>query len=120
MIFAVISFLFPLIALTASSSDLQSQTLEIAKELRSPSSPTISVYESESPEALKIKAQIFQKLREGKNREEILKFFSQRYGNEIRFAPEMSGSTLILWLVPVLLGVVIFIWLLLALRSYKR
>ena len=36
----------------------------------------------------------------GKTKEEILKIFANKYGQQIRYAPEMNGSTIALWVLP--------------------
>jgi cytochrome c-type biogenesis protein CcmH len=83
-----------------SPEALRSEAIAIAKELRCPSSLNQSLLESEKPIASELKAKIYQLLEEGKTREEIFRFFAERYGEKIRYEPVKDGSTAILWLAP--------------------
>lgn len=89
-----------MIAMTVSAMSLQEQAIGISKELRDPSAVNQSLYESNAPQAAQLKAKIYELLKEGKNKEEIFKYFADRYGSQIRYLPELEGSTMALWIVP--------------------
>lgn len=79
---------------------IRSEAISLAKELRCPASLNQSLYESEKPIASELKAKIYELLREGKSREEIFAFFSERYGAQIRYEPAKNASTAVLWVFP--------------------
>lgn len=90
----------------APQFSMTQEAVQISKELRCPDSINQNLFESELPQAAKMKAEIFQFLKEGKTKEEILKIFADRYGQQIRYSPEMNSSTIALWVLPSLLLVV--------------
>ncbi len=102
-----------------SSEFLAQKSVEIAKELRCPSSTNQSLYESESAIAAELKAKIYQMLENGQSKEEIFSYFAQRYGEQIRYQPEMTGSTMWLWIVPIFLIGAILVWALLFILKQK-
>lgn len=85
---------------TKSPQQIREEAITISKDLRCPASLNQSLFESEKPIASELKAKIYELLREGKSKEEIFKFFADRYGEQIRYAPEVSKSTAILWILP--------------------
>ncbi len=88
----------------------QQQTMDISKVLRCPMATNQNLFESQAPIAHELKAQIFTMLEQGQSQDEIIHFMVQRYGEKIRYQPELKGSTLALWFGPLLfllLGVVI-------------
>lgn len=85
---------------TKTPQQIREEAITISKDLRCPASLNQSLFESEKPIASELKAKIYELLREGKSKEEIFKFFAERYGEQIRYAPEVSKSTAILWILP--------------------
>lgn len=86
---------------------IRSEAIALAKELRCPASLNQSLYESEKPIASELKAKIYELLREGKSREEIFAFFSERYGEQIRYEPAKNASTAVLWVFPAVMIVLL-------------
>ncbi len=85
---------------TKTPQQIRQEAISISKDLRCPASLNQSLFESEKPIASELKAKIYELLRDGKSKEEIFKFFADRYGEQIRYAPEVSSSTAILWILP--------------------
>lgn len=85
---------------TKNPQQIREEAIAISKDLRCPASLNQSLFESEKPIASELKAKIYELLRDGKSKEEIFKFFADRYGEQIRYAPEVSKSTAILWVLP--------------------
>lgn len=85
---------------TKTPQQIREEAIAISKDLRCPASLNQSLFESEKPIASELKAKIYELLRDGKSKEEIFKFFADRYGEQIRYAPEVSKSTAILWVLP--------------------
>lgn len=95
--------------------------IAISKELRDPSSANFTLFDSESAIAGELKAEIYAQLAKGKSKKEVLDFFAQRYGDQIRYDPELKGSTVVLWMAPwLLLGVAAAVALTKARQNKKR
>lgn len=84
----------------------QQQAIAISKVLRCPMATNQTLFESQAPIAHELKGQIFSLLEQGYKRDEILDFMVQRYGEKIRYQPELKPSTLALWLGPLALLII--------------
>jgi cytochrome c-type biogenesis protein CcmH len=89
--------------LAGAEQDLIRLSNDIAKELRCPAAINQNLFESEAPIAAELKAQIYQKLQQGEDREQIINFMVQRYGERIRYQPPLTPATVVLWTAPALL-----------------
>jgi cytochrome c-type biogenesis protein CcmH/NrfF len=87
---------------------------DIAAELRCPTCTGLSVLESDAKFSVQIKDIVLEKVNEGKSRDEILQYFTERYGPWILRAPPKSGVNLVAWAVPLALLTVgpLLVWLL--------
>mgnify|MGYP000500202259 CR=1 FL=1 len=88
-----------------------------SKLLRDPSSANNTLFESETALSGELKALIYQKLREGATRGEILDYMAERYGEAVRYQPDFNATTFLLWAAPwiaVVIGAFVF-W-----RSMRR
>lgn len=89
---------------------------DVAGELRCPTCTGLSVLDSEAQFSVQIKDEVKKQLAQGKNKEEILAFFTERYGPWILREPPKEGFNYVAWAVPVALlilgplGVWFFIW----------
>lgn len=79
---------------------LRDEAVSISKVLRCPVSPNLTLYDSESAIANELKGVIYEKLREGKTREQIFDFMVERYGEQIRYEPDLNAGTAALWAAP--------------------
>lgn len=61
-----------------------------------------SVFESDVPMALAVKAYVKKSLLEGKTKQEIIDNLQQKYGDAILFSPSNHALILMLWLMPFL------------------
>ena len=83
--------------------------------VKCPSCEDLSVAQSTAPSALAVRDQITAMVNAGKSDREITSALVAQYGSTVLLAPPASGATLVLWLVPVLvglgaiIGVVIFV-----------
>ena len=96
---------------------LYDEAITVSKLLRDPSSANNTLYESETALSGELKALIYQKLREGATRSEILDYMAERYGEAVRYQPDFNATTFLLWAAPwiaVVVGVLVF-W-----RSLRR
>ena len=84
---------------------LQDQKLElrardISKNVRCMVYQNQSIDESNAPLARDLRILIRNKIREGKNNEEIYIFLTDRYGDFILLKPPLKSNTLVLWFLP--------------------
>ncbi|MGI2219171.1 Cytochrome c-type biogenesis protein CcmH precursor [Shewanella baltica] len=86
-----------------SSPSHKQQAMNISKVLRCPMATNLSLFESQAPIAHELKAQIFSMLEQGYSQDEIILFMVERYGEKIRYQPELKGSTVALWFGPLFL-----------------
>ncbi len=76
---------------------------DVAKELRCPTCTGLSVLDSDAPFSLQIKKTVQDKINEGMPKEDILKFFTERYGPWILRAPPKEGFSYLAWVFPILI-----------------
>ena len=107
LITSLILFFFT-IQVTANDS---SNLYEISNELMCPVCQGQTVAESNSKLAISMRDVIKQKISEGKNKNEILNYFTEIYGDNILATPPIKGLNILLYLVPILFLVIsIFYW----------
>ena len=72
----------------------------ISKNIRCMVCQNQSIDDSNAPLAKDLRILIREKIKEGKNNEEIYNFLTERYGDFILLKPPFKLSTLLLWLLP--------------------
>lgn len=80
--------------------ELYDEAIAVSKLLRDPSSVNNTLFESETALSGELKALIYQKLREGATRGEILDYMAERYGEAVRYQPDFNATTFLLWAAP--------------------
>lgn len=88
-----------------SGSALDTRTEEVGALLRCPVCQGLSVTDSPSSMALKMKAQVKEMLAAGYEQAQILSYFEHSYGEFVRLEPPLRGVNWLVWLAP-LLGLV--------------
>lgn len=81
----------------------QQQALNIASQLRCPQCQNQNLLESNAPVAVSMRHQVYSMVAEGKNEVEIIGWMTERYGDFVRYNPPLTGQTLVLWALPVVL-----------------
>lgn len=101
--------LFTLLVLAAcmsssgsASESIDDQAREISYLLMCPVCQGQSVAESNSELAKDMRAIIREKLDAGESKEDIIKYFVNRYGDSILGYPPVKGVNLLLWILPAL------------------
>ncbi len=97
--------------------ELYDEAIAVSKLLRDPGAANNTLFESESALSGELKALIYQQLRQGYTRAQILDFMAERYGEAVRYQPDFNASTFLLWAAPwiaVVIGAAVF-W-----RSTRR
>jgi cytochrome c-type biogenesis protein CcmH/NrfF len=85
---------------------------DVADELRCPTCQGLSVLDSDATFSVQIKEEVARQIESGKNKDQILQFFSERYGPWILRNPPKEGFNVIVWIFPLALLVCgpIFVW----------
>jgi cytochrome c-type biogenesis protein CcmH len=89
---------------------------DVAGSLRCPTCTGLSVLESDARFSQQIKEIVLEQVEAGKNRDQILQYFTERYGPWILRSPPPRGFNVLAWLLPLtilLLGppaVWFFVW----------
>lgn len=61
-----------------------------------------TIADSNADLAKDLRSQVYKMLQQGKSRQEIVDFMTQRYGDFVLYNPPMKAKTSLLWLAPVL------------------
>ena len=90
----------------------QEQALNIASQLRCPQCQNQNLLESNAPVAVSMRHQVYSMVAEGKSEVEIIGWMTERYGDFVRYNPPLTGQTLVLWALPVvlLLLMILILW----------
>lgn len=96
-------------ALNFSSSQQESDYHQLTQSLRCPQCQNNNIADSNATIAVDMRGKVFELLKEGKSKNDVVDYMVARYGNFVTYDPPMTASTLVLWIAPlllVLLGVV--------------
>jgi cytochrome c-type biogenesis protein CcmH len=102
------------------SNSTDNQVSEISKELMCPVCRGQTVAESNSELANDFRDVIRNKLLEGKSKEEILTYFTSRYGDSVLASPPAKGFRLLIWLLPLVALILGFLLLSSFLKSKSK
>jgi cytochrome c-type biogenesis protein CcmH len=92
------------------NSEQELRARDISKNIRCMVCQNQSIDESNAPLAKDLRILIRDKIKEGKNNDEIYKFLTDRYGDFILLNPPFKLNTLALWILPfIFFGIGIFI-----------
>lgn len=101
--------------------ELRERFRSLAGELRCPKCQNETIAESGAPISSDMRKRVRQLLREGHSDEEILDAMVARFGDFVRYRPEFSPRTWVLWLGPFVAIVVgVGIAIALAIRARRR
>ena len=73
---------------------------ELQQRLRCPVCKTVSIAESQSDTAVAMRATVDEQIAAGRSDAEVITYFTDRYGSWVLMDPPAQGSTLPLWLIP--------------------
>ena len=103
-----------------TAQTFEDQVSDISAELMCPVCRGQTVSESNSDLANDFRDIIKTKLREGQSKEEILNYFTSRYGDTVLASPPARGFRLIVWILPIVAIAAGFIFLSMFLRSNRN
>lgn len=95
---------------------------ELTRELRCPKCQNQNIADSNAPIAADLRKEIYRMLGEGQSNQQIIDFMVDRYGEFVRYKPELNAHTWLLWFGPagLLLGGVLLIGVIVARRRHPR
>ena len=79
----------------AQSPDQEAR--EIARQIKCPVCQNLSVADSPSPLAEQMRVSIQEQVAAGKSRDEIINYFVERYGEDVRLDPPKQGFAQLIW-----------------------
>jgi cytochrome c-type biogenesis protein CcmH len=97
----------PVFAVDVTEDPLERQVHDIARDLRCTVCQNQPVSESNADTARDMRAIIREQVQAGKSRDEIVKYFVDRYGNYVLMDPPKQGSGAIVWAGPLALIVIV-------------
>lgn len=87
---------------------------KLIEELRCPKCQNQNLADSDAPIAIDLRQQVRTLMSDNRTDTEIKAFLVERYGDFVLYEPPMSGLTLLVWIVPIilfLLAMLVAIWL---------
>lgn len=105
---------------SAQEVQLEQEVFSIARGLRCMTCDAESAADSNAAVSIEFRRIIREQLQEGRSRDEIYGYFVERYGDVVLMNPPRRGVTLIVWLTPVLFGLVALATLVHYLRDWTR
>ncbi|MGX9271844.1 cytochrome c-type biogenesis protein [Pantoea ananatis] len=96
----------------------EEQYREITASLRCPKCQNNSIADSNAMIASDMRLKVYQLMKQGQSRQQIIDYMVARYGNFVSYQPPVTPSTLILWAGPalfVIVGGAVIVW-----RSRQR
>ena len=94
------------------SSEKKIQFEEITHEIRCLVCQNQTIADSNADLAVDLKNQVRQQLSEGRSKQEILNYMTERYGDFVLYNPPLNAATLMLWVGPfllMLLGLIVLV-----------
>lgn len=105
--FLLSAFHFLLTSFTlAQNVDLERQVFDISRQLRCPVCVAESVADSGAEVSVEMRNIVQEQLEQGNTEAEILAFFQARYGDWILLEPPKRGLHLLVWILPLVAGVI--------------
>jgi cytochrome c-type biogenesis protein CcmH len=85
--------------------------LELTKELRCPKCQNQNIADSDAMIAVDLKRKVYELLQKDYNRQQVIDFMKQRYGDFVYYQPPVNPMTIWLWVLPILFVVIALIGL---------
>lgn len=98
--------------LVSDNPALEKRVLEVSNELRCLVCQNQTIADSNADLAVDLKNQVRQQLSEGRSKQEILNYMTERYGDFVLYNPPFNTATLMLWVGPfllMLLGLIVLV-----------
>jgi len=76
---------------------------ELTHELRCPKCQNQSIADSDAIVAKDLRAKVFELVNDGQSKQEVIDYMIDRFGYFVHYAPPVTASTIILWILPLLI-----------------
>ena len=93
---------------------------EVAKKLSCPTCTGINVADCPTETCAQWRAKIGEMLAGGNSEQEILDYFSARYGDHVLQVPPKRGFFVLVWVLPVIAIIVGLVWLVYLMRGWSQ
>ena len=81
---------------------------ELTKELRCPKCQNQNIADSDAVVAKDLRDRVLALVKDGKSKDEVIDYMIDRYGYFVHYDPPVTPATLILWVLPVLIVIIGF------------
>ena len=81
---------------------------ELTKELRCPKCQNQNIADSDAVVAKDLRDKVLALVKDGKTKDEVIEYMIDRYGYFVHYEPPVTPATLVLWVLPVLIVVLGF------------
>ncbi|KTF11484.1 cytochrome c-type biogenesis protein [Pseudoalteromonas sp. 10-33] len=81
---------------------------ELTKELRCPKCQNQNIADSDAIVAKDLRERVVELVKEGNSKDEVIDYMIDRYGYFVHYDPPVTPATLVLWVLPVLIVIVGF------------
>ncbi|WP_058912716.1 cytochrome c-type biogenesis protein [Entomohabitans teleogrylli] len=108
ILIVLLAFLLPLGAQAAidtyqfKDEAQEQQFRQLTEQLRCPKCQNNSIADSNAMIASDMREKVYELMQQGKNKQQVIEYMVDRYGNFVTYDPPLTPSTLILWLLPAL------------------
>ncbi len=85
-----------------TTAEQRAQFQALSQELRCLVCQNQNLADSHAPLAKDLRAIVYEQVKAGKSKQDIIDFLTQRYGDFVLFKPPVKPSTFILWFAPAL------------------
>jgi cytochrome c-type biogenesis protein CcmH len=116
----VASFILRPSSLILAQSPDADRVNEIAKKLNCPTCQGLNLADCRTQTCAQWRDQIGDLVAQGYSNQEVLDYYSARYGDQVLQEPPKHGFSLALWLLPVLALIVGGVWLVYTLRRWRQ
>ena len=106
IIILLISFLFILISCISNTDQTNNREYNLFSQIMCPICDGQTIAESQASIAEDMKKMIRDQIKDGKEDKEIVKYFEERYGQEILSNPIPKGFNLTIWIAPILIIII--------------
>ncbi|MBF0751638.1 MULTISPECIES: cytochrome c-type biogenesis protein [unclassified Pasteurella] len=88
--------------LNFSSQEQETDYHQLTQSLRCPQCQNNNIADSNATIAVDMRNKVFDLLKEGKSKDDVVEYMVARYGHFVTYDPPITKSTLILWIAPLL------------------
>ena len=105
---------------TINNQKIEKQEHHITKLLRCVVCQNQSIYESNADIANDMRLLVRERILAGDSKDQVLDYIVARYGDYILLKPPLQGNTILLWMGPPLMALVLAIVIILLLKTYQQ